>query len=120
MITYRLRCGNGHEYDSMFNNSGTFDTLKAAGELACEVCGDRRVEKGIMAPAIRTGERQRIADLDAPEQSGMMIPFVGDLGAAVMAANAGDPDAQEVLSSGPVMGIVSDPADLDMIREKAA
>lgn len=121
MITYRLRCGKGHEYDSMFNNSGTFDTLKEAGKLACEVCGDKRVEKGIMAPAIRTSERSnRIADLEAPEQEGQMVPFIGDLGAAVQAANDGDTDAQEVLSSGPVLGIISDPDDMDMIRKTGA
>ena len=118
MITFRLRCGKGHEYDSMFNSGATFDELKAAKRLVCEVCGDKHVEKGIMAPAIRTGDRRdRIADLEAPEQSGMMVPFIGDLGAAVQAAHDGDTDAQDVLSSGPVLGIISDPDDLDMIRK---
>ena len=116
MIKYRLRCRRGHEYDSMFNNSGTFDVLKQAGELACEVCGDTRVEKGIMAPAVRTSERKQIAELDAPDYS--ELPFIGDLGAAVEAANNGDRNAQAALSGGPVLGIISDPDDIGKIEKR--
>lgn len=59
MIRYALRCGVGHEFDGWFRNSGDFEVQKADGALICPVCGDRQVEKAIMAPSIRRGASQR-------------------------------------------------------------
>lgn len=58
MIRYRLHCEDGHSFDSWFRDSAAFDALRAAGQLACAVCGSATVDKAIMAPAVRsaTGE----------------------------------------------------------------
>lgn len=52
MILYSLRCADGHRFDAWFRNSAAFDTLAAAGEVACPVCGGTKVAKAPMAPRI--------------------------------------------------------------------
>lgn len=55
MISYDLRCANGHVFSSDFPNMGTYDALKAAGQLICAHCDSREIEKAPMAPAIVSG-----------------------------------------------------------------
>ncbi|MDX1921633.1 MAG: DUF1178 family protein [Alphaproteobacteria bacterium] len=118
MIKFRLRCGNGHEYDSMFNSGDAFDKLQRAKKLVCEVCGDKRIEKGIMAPAIRTGSKSdQLAELDAIEaQDVLLVPDVGNIAECIEAADDGDPVARKLLS-GPVTGHYSD-EDLPLLKER--
>jgi hypothetical protein len=52
MIRYALRCDKEHRFDSWFGSSADFDRLKAAGLVACAVCGSVAVEKELMAPSI--------------------------------------------------------------------
>jgi len=52
MIRYRLRCANGHAFDSWFRNADACDAELAAAEVACPECGDTGVSKAIMAPAV--------------------------------------------------------------------
>ena len=53
MIRYTLRCDHDHRFDSWFQSAAGFDKLKAAGMVACAVCGSVSVEKSLMAPAVR-------------------------------------------------------------------
>jgi hypothetical protein len=53
MIRFSLRCDNGHEFDSWFKDSAAHERMSAAGLVDCPVCGDTRVSKALMAPAIR-------------------------------------------------------------------
>lgn len=53
MIKYTLKCTNDHRFDSWFQSAAAFDKLKAAGMVACAVCGDTNVEKAMMAPRVR-------------------------------------------------------------------
>jgi hypothetical protein len=52
MILFDLKCGEGHVFEAWFRNSGAYDAQAAAGEIACPVCGDIRIEKAPMAPRI--------------------------------------------------------------------
>jgi hypothetical protein len=52
MIRYTLTCKAGHGFDSWFQSADAFGALQAAGQLACPVCGETRVEKALMAPAV--------------------------------------------------------------------
>ena len=68
MIKYTLKCDQGHSFDSWFANADAFDTLKAAGHVACTACGSASVEKAIMAPRVSTA-RDKAAETsraDAP------------------------------------------------------
>jgi hypothetical protein len=52
MIRYDLICAKGHRFDGWFQSATGFDGLTAAGHLSCAVCGEGRVEKALMAPAV--------------------------------------------------------------------
>jgi hypothetical protein len=53
VITYRLSCSQGHEFEGWFKDSGSYELQHAAGALSCPMCGDAKVNKAIMAPAVR-------------------------------------------------------------------
>ncbi|SFR16222.1 DUF1178 family protein [Poseidonocella sedimentorum] len=52
MIHYALKCQHGHSFESWFQSSDAFETLKSAGHVACAVCGSSEVEKSLMAPRV--------------------------------------------------------------------
>jgi hypothetical protein len=52
MILFDLRCADGHEFEAWFRDSAAYDAQAAAGEIGCPICGDHRVEKALMAPAL--------------------------------------------------------------------
>ena len=52
MIRYTMRCTNGHDFDGWFRSSEGFDTLHAAGNVACTACGATNVEKSLMSPSL--------------------------------------------------------------------
>lgn len=54
MIHYQLRCGGGHAFEGWFRDSASFERQAATGLLSCPECGTTQVERGLMAPAIRT------------------------------------------------------------------
>lgn len=52
MIRFSLTCPNDHHFDSWFQSAAAFDALHKAGHLSCAVCGDKTVQKALMAPAV--------------------------------------------------------------------
>ena len=52
MIRYRLRCGDGHDFDGWFQSSDGFERQREAGDITCMHCGSTTVAKGPMAPAV--------------------------------------------------------------------
>ena len=52
MIRYTLNCKNGHQFDSWFSNSDSFEKLRKKGLLECAVCSSKEIEKSLMAPKI--------------------------------------------------------------------
>lgn len=66
MIRYTLRCDAGHDFESWFASAEAFDKVKAAGGLACAICGSEKVTKSLMAPALGAGTRKGAAG-PAPE-----------------------------------------------------
>lgn len=56
MISFTLKCADGHSFDSWFQSSSAFDALQGAGQLECAVCGSKSVEKSLMAPRVRTSD----------------------------------------------------------------
>ena len=56
MIRYALKCDRDHGFDSWFASGAAYDSLRAAGQVECPVCGSRTVDKALMAPALATAE----------------------------------------------------------------
>lgn len=54
MISFTLRCENGHRFDSWFASGAAYETLRAAGHVTCVDCGSAQVQKALMAPAVTT------------------------------------------------------------------
>ena len=52
MILYRLRCAKGHEFDSWFKDSKTYERQEKRSLVGCAVCGTDKVERALMAPRI--------------------------------------------------------------------
>lgn len=66
MILYTLRCAHDHHFEQWFDNSGDFDAKKTAGELVCPECGERQVDKAIMAPNVGRSAAAAPAPAPAP------------------------------------------------------
>jgi hypothetical protein len=54
MILYRLRCSKGHEFDSWFKDSKTYERQEKKSLIGCAVCGDHKVTRALMAPRLGT------------------------------------------------------------------
>ena len=66
MIRYTLKCDKDHSFDSWFASASAFEALQARGLVSCTICGSDRVEKALMAPAVRPARK---AAAPAPEPS---------------------------------------------------
>ncbi|PTX56948.1 hypothetical protein C8N43_1613 [Litoreibacter ponti] len=64
MIRYALSCAKDHQFDSWFQSAAAFEKLQVAGLVECAICGSADVTKRIMAPQVRTSEKDR--PLSAP------------------------------------------------------
>ena len=59
MIVFDLRCAKGHEFESWFKDSATFDSLNRSHAVACPECGGTDIEKAPMAPNIAPSRGQK-------------------------------------------------------------
>ena len=52
MISFDLKCSNDHGFESWFQSSDAYEKLLKAKQVSCPICGDTRISKALMAPAI--------------------------------------------------------------------
>jgi hypothetical protein len=52
MILYRLRCSKGHEFESWFKDSNTYERQEKRCLIGCAVCGDGKIARAPMAPRL--------------------------------------------------------------------
>jgi hypothetical protein len=64
MILYRLRCSNGHEFESWFKDSKTYERQEKKSLVGCAVCGDAKVARAIMSP--RIGKGGKAVEVEVP------------------------------------------------------
>jgi hypothetical protein len=66
MIRYDLKCDRDHDFDGWFASADRFDQQAKSGLVTCPLCGSDKVEKRIMAPAVRparkAGEKPKLKD----------------------------------------------------------
>ena len=65
MILYRLRCTKGHEFESWFKDSKTYERQEKKSLIGCAVCGDAKVSRAPMAPRIGKGGAKSV-ETEAP------------------------------------------------------
>jgi hypothetical protein len=62
VIRYALACDKGHEFESWFQSSDTYDKQARCGLVACPACGSAKVEKALMAPRLKRSDKSRSAE----------------------------------------------------------
>jgi hypothetical protein len=75
MIHYRLRCEAGHEFESWFANSQGFEKQAAAGMVECPACGDTRVTRALMTPAVARAAGVKGRPEAAPAEPAPPVPM---------------------------------------------
>ena len=60
MIRYTLNCNNGHQFDSWFSDSASFEKLRENGHLECAICSSKKVEKSLMAPVVTPKKKETL------------------------------------------------------------
>ena len=63
MIHYDLRCSQDHAFDGWFKDSAAFERLAEAWLVECPHCGDGKIERALMRPAV--AKRENAAGADA-------------------------------------------------------
>jgi hypothetical protein len=66
VIVFDLKCGGGHVFEAWFGSSAAWEEQRAAGLVACPMCGNGDVAKAVMAPNLAAKANQRAV---APVQS---------------------------------------------------
>lgn len=72
MILYRLRCSKGHEFESWFKDSKSYERQEKKSLIGCAVCGDAKVARAVMAP--RLGKGSAKAEVEAPAVAPVAAP----------------------------------------------
>lgn len=65
MIRYTLKCDRDHGFESWFKSAEAYDTLRAAGHVACPECGSSSVQKAMMAPNVSPARRKEASSAPA-------------------------------------------------------
>jgi len=76
MIRYNLICAQYHEFEGWFSSSSDYDDQAKTGLLSCPVCGTKKVEKAIMAPAVKTARKTEARAQKNSENAAMAMNAV--------------------------------------------
>ena len=83
MIVYDLVCSNEHEFESWFQDSAAYDKLRKARKVVCPICGDAKISKALMAPAVtgakKKGDTNKAISADAAQQMGQYMAAIKEL-----------------------------------------
>ncbi len=66
MIVFDLRCTTGHVFEAWFASSSAYAAQREDGQVTCPLCGDRQIEKAVMAPQIPAKSNSK-PDLPNPQ-----------------------------------------------------
>ena len=73
MISFSLHCDKDHEFEGWFSSSKDFDGQSERGLVECPVCGSRKIDKSLMAPAVAVSKEKSARPLAMdPERREMM------------------------------------------------
>ena len=78
MIRYDLICASDHEFEGWFSSSSDYDAQSKSGQLCCPICATAKVEKAIMAPAIKTARKSEARAEEAAKAMTAMATKIRD------------------------------------------
>ena len=59
MINYSLICKNDHKFEAWFRSYEDFNKQIDTGLLSCPYCGNQKIQKALMAPAVQTSKNKK-------------------------------------------------------------
>ena len=60
MISFTLKCSDGHEFEALFGSSADYDDQQERGLVSCPFCDDTSVSKALMTPQLpRKGNQKQ-------------------------------------------------------------
>jgi len=62
MILFDLQCDSGHGFEAWFPDSNAYESQRRKGIIECPECGETKVEKALMAPAVTTSRKAAARD----------------------------------------------------------
>ncbi len=75
MIHYQLQCSHAHGFDGWFPSSASFEAQAKRGLLECPACGDTKVDRALMAPAVpKKGNAKAVAVPPAKDLTPATLP----------------------------------------------
>ncbi len=60
MISFDLKCADGHVFEAWFKSSEAYAEQRAGRLIACPVCGNADIAKAVMAPAVAAKGNRRV------------------------------------------------------------
>ncbi|WP_404333533.1 DUF1178 family protein [Sphingomonas sp. MMS12-HWE2-04] len=91
MIVFDLRCPAEHVFEAWFGSSTAYEEQRAAGLVACPLCGSAEIGKAVMAPNVAAKGNRAVAapvskSSDAPpEMVKAAIAALAEVQAAMLA-----------------------------------
>lgn len=73
MISFDLRCSDGHVFEGWFGSGQDFEDQKARGLLSCPMCGDEHVDKALMAPNVASRKESASPAEITPQKMMVML-----------------------------------------------
>ena len=74
MILYRLRCSKGHEFESWFKDSKTYERQEKKSMIGCALCGDSKVARALMTPRIGKKGKSVAPDVEVQAPAPAPVP----------------------------------------------
>jgi hypothetical protein len=93
MILYRLRCSKGHEFESWFKDSKTYERQEKKSLIGCAVCGDYKVTRALMAPRLGTKGNKKTA---VTNEVAANVPTPAPAATPALAATPTPPQQQQM------------------------
>ena len=69
MIVFNLACSQGHPFEGWFASADDFEKQQAQGLVACPICNDAHIERGLSAPRLNLGHQEQVATGNASQQA---------------------------------------------------
>ncbi|SIR79497.1 DUF1178 family protein [Pseudacidovorax sp. RU35E] len=68
MKVLNLRCAQGHGFEGWFGSESEFEAQRDGGQIACPLCGDKAIVKGLSAPRLNLGAGREAPPAELPPQ----------------------------------------------------
>ncbi|MEN3931666.1 DUF1178 family protein [Microvirga sp. W0021] len=72
MIRYALACHQGHEFESWFPSSASYEEQRSKKLVSCPLCNSLKIEKQIMAPQVARTDKDKTTQASPKQSIGLL------------------------------------------------